>query len=376
MSGGWWRRGSAAFGWARGWAAELKGLLSEGAMERYWGVRVGHGGKYAAIARSHGFIAIGWQEFGDLTWVATAKDEKATLASLQEQYASLLGVTGVRASVGAGQAWRFAQGMVAGDLVFVPDTEKRKIYVGRITGPYVYVSKPEDDCPYKNRRAVQWLADIQRDSIQQVLLRSLGCLTTVFNLDNRAEEIRSLLKNCGVLPGKKTVSVDVVAHVRQCLHELYPKQFEEFVAEFLAAIGFDAQPTVYIGDGGIDVAGTLDAQGLAQILLRVQVKRKVTAVGIETVLKTRGALAVDEQGAIITLGGFTAQARKEAEAEGKKTIALVEGTAFVEMILENWGKLAPEMQALLGVLPREVLPVRERFEVVRGTELGSVKRAE
>lgn len=330
---------------------------------RFWGVRVGHGGRYAEAARSGGFVAIDWNEFGDMTWVANSEDQKEALGRLQEQYGTLLGITGVRASVGAGQAWRFAKEFSLGDIVFVPHTDKGKVYVGRVASPYMYLTAPSDGCPYKNRRAVEWIADLDRSAFPQALLRSLGCLTTVFNLDNRAEEILAFLNIDGGHPGKKAHEEDVIAHVRQHLHDLHPKQFEEFVADFLAAVGFDAQPTVYVGDGGIDVAGTLDAQGLAQVLLRVQVKRKVSSVGIDTVLMTRGALAVDEQGAIITLGGFTAQARKEAEAEGKKTIVLIEGTTFVEMILENWQKLRPEVQALLGVQPREVLPVRERFEI-------------
>jgi len=48
---------------------------------------------------------------------------------------------------------------------------------------------------------------------------------------------------------------------------------------------------------------------------------------------------------------------------GKKTIILVEGPSFVEMVLEHWDDLDKGPRERLGVRPMERLPVGERFEV-------------
>jgi restriction system protein len=334
---------------------------------RYWGVRVGQGGMYAEAARKGGFIAIEWHELGDLTWVANVVDDGEAQQKLLDAYVAAYGQTGMRAAIGAGQVRRFARDIRDGDVVFLPYSARGLVYVGRIKGGFRYLPSPVDGCPYRQRREVEWLLDVPRKSLPEGLRSSLGALTTVFNLDNRAEEARALLSGqtsstSSTVMIKKPVK-DVVQHVLERLHQMRPKAFEDFVAAYFAAIGYDSEATQYVGDGGIDVVGTLDAEGLAQILLRVQVKRTRQNVGIETVLKTRGALAVDEQGAIVSLGSFTAQAQMEAQAPGKKTIVLVDGDTFAEMLLARWVDLTEDARVLLGVRRKDEIPVRERFVV-------------
>lgn len=332
---------------------------------RYWGVRVGPGGQYAEVARKGGFVAIEWHKLGDLSWLASAKDGAEAGAKLLKEHEAVYAMSGMKAAISAGQVRRFVREIAAGDLVLLPHAAKGLVYVGRVEGGFQYVADPDDGCPYRQRRRVEWLRDLPRKELPPALLNSLGSLVTVFNLDNRAVEVEAAL---GMEPttkaGTKVKPLDVVAHVLGRLHAMHPKDFESFVAAYFVAIGYTAEPTPYTGDGGIDVTGTLDAEGLAQVLLRVQVKRTRDNVGIETVLKTRGALEVDAQGAIISLGGFTEKAKQEAEATNKKTIVLVDGESFVEMLLDHWDDLDEAAKSLLAIRPKERLPVRERFAVV------------
>ena len=333
-------------------------------MPNYWGVRVGEGSRYAEIARKGDFVGIGWEETGNLAWLAAMESHEVARAKILKHLEDTYGVTGMKVRLDAGQVARFVREIVVGDIVFMPNTPIGLVHIGRVSSGYSFTATPTDGCPYLSRRTVEWLKDVPRSELPPGLLSSLGALTTIFSLERRAEEAEAVVygHNGGGTPPIPTR--DVVEHVLSRLHGLSPKDFESFVADFLGAVGFEAQAIGKSGDGGIDVVGTLNAQGLAQVLLRVQVKRTKSSVGNDAVLKTRGALAVDEQGAIITLGGFTAQARREAECEGKKTIVLVEGEAFVEMVLDNWTKLRPATQALVGVRERDMLPVRERFLVV------------
>jgi restriction system protein len=316
------------------------------------------------VAHAGGFVAIGWDEFDDLGWLRDADDATGASERLIEEYQQRNSTTRMQTAIGAGQLVRFVREMQVGDTIVLPNSSAGVIHLGEVSGPYQFVVQPADTCPQRHRRPVRWLKTVSRQELPQTLINSLGCSTTVFNLDNRAEILKGLLAGVPQEGGSGgTPPTSVVEHVLRRLHAMHPKDFEAFVASYFQAIGYDATSTPYVGDGGIDVAGYLDAEGLAKVLLRVQVKRKRTSVGIETVLKTRGALAVDEQGAIVALGGFTAQARAEAEAQGKKTIVLVDGERFVELVLEHWEDLTTEARTLLGVLPKERLPVRERFMV-------------
>jgi restriction system protein len=329
----------------------------------YWGVRLGKGGQYADLARELGFIAVGWEELGDLSWLAQATDEGDARGKLHEMFATTYAQTGMKASIAEGQLWRFVREIRADDVILVPHVTRAVVHVGSVAGGAEYVATPPDGCPYRLRRKVTWVRDIPRTVLTGKLRSSLNSMLTVFSLANRTAEIRAALgEKDSVLPDAPK-RIELVKYVIDRLHGMHPQDFESFVASYFRAIGYDAEPTQYVGDGGIDVVGTLDAEGLAKIDLRVQVKRTQSSVGIDTVLKTRGALAVDEQGAIVSLGGFTAQARAEAEADGKKTIVLVEGDTFVELLLDHWHDLDEAARRLLGVRPKEELPVRDRFEV-------------
>ena len=81
----------------------------------------------------------------------------------------------------------------------------------------------------------------------------------------------------------------------------------------------------------------------------------------------RGTLGVDEHGVLITTGRFTKQAQTEAEAEGKKPIALIDGQMLVDLILTHYNELDEEYKELLQLRSREV-PLRERFytTVIKG----------
>lgn len=58
----------------------------------------------------------------------------------------------------------FARGMEYGDIVFMPDTPRREVLVGEVTGPYYY----DQTLPverYRHRRPVRWLGRIRLDDL-------------------------------------------------------------------------------------------------------------------------------------------------------------------------------------------------------------------
>lgn len=126
--------------------------------------------------------------------------------------------------------------------------------------------------------------------------------------------------------------------LRELLAAMPPKKFEGLVLDLLLEMGFDEtslKVTPYVRDGGIDVMGVYRAAGLTEVNAAVQVKRWKNNVQAPTVTGLRGSLQVHQQGIIITTGGFSSGARKEAEAPGKTRIGLIDGKQLIELLVKH-----------------------------------------
>jgi hypothetical protein len=129
------------------------------------------------------------------------------------------------------------------------------------------------------------------------------------------------------------------AIVRQQLrHEiksLSPTDFELLVTRVLTAIGYDVEHTGQTKDGAVDALAVLSFGGLTAIITKVQAKRWAQPVPAKVVRELRGALKVGEQGLVVTTAEFTADAKREAEQEGKAPIGLLGGEALVRLCAEH-----------------------------------------
>jgi len=142
-------------------------------MQRHWGIRVGVGGasdKYADLAREHSFVAIGWEEMGDLCWLRDAPEPKQAHQELLERYRHIYGASSAQLAMGASQLWRFVREMQAGDVVLLPHTSSGVIHLGEVAGPYEYLAEPSDGCPQHNCRQMRWLRTVSRRDLPQALL--------------------------------------------------------------------------------------------------------------------------------------------------------------------------------------------------------------
>jgi len=190
---------------------------------------------------------------------------------------------------------------------------------------------------------------------------------TVFNVDKHEVAIEKILGK-KISPKIKDVSGDIlVKAILERVRSLPPREFEEFVSHLLGIIGFETVTTEYVGDRGVDVIGILNAEGLTNISLKVQVRRVRGKIGIEEVQRMRGTLTVDEHGAIITTSGFSHTAQREAESERMKPISLIDGEMLVDMILRHYDKLGDKYKELIQLKKKEPPALKERFVI--STEL-------
>jgi len=238
---------------------------------RYWGIRLGQGGKFVEHARKGKYVAIGWNDLGNLEWLANKERSWGEARDqLIKRYKDIYHkATEIQVGQGSGQVMKFIRGMKEGDIVIVPDMARGKAFIGRVTGPYEYKADWADGCPYLDRRNVEWIKEVKRDAIPIKLKTSLGSLLTIFSLDRRKQEIMSLIEE-----GKKAeplvmVTGDELAKVIiSRLFNLKPEKFEHFVTHLLTLVGFEATATQYVSDKGVDVIGTLNPEGLANITLK------------------------------------------------------------------------------------------------------------
>lgn len=135
----------------------VTGALNErnGPPSNYWriGTQIGDSGNVWNETREGGFIAIGWDQIGDLSPLRGIHDCKAAIrAKLEEHYprnASVLGRW-------AGQVRDFAFEISDGDIVLAANGEQIR-GIGRVVGPYEFSTSGPASAIAPHRRPVEWL---------------------------------------------------------------------------------------------------------------------------------------------------------------------------------------------------------------------------
>lgn len=141
------------------------------------------------------------------------------------------------------------------------------------------------------------------------------------------------------------------------LQSMDPTAFERLCQRLLRESGFiEVEVTKRSGDGGIDGYGTIRISGLISFNVLFQSKRYKGNIGADVVRDFRGAMVGRaDKGLIITTGGFTIEARREATRDGAPPLDLIDGrllanklkelklgvtTTFVEQVdvAEDWFK--------------------------------------
>jgi restriction system protein len=142
----------------------------------------------------------------------------------------------------------------------------------------------------------------------------------------------------------KGLAFDIEQHNRkvrgkllQRLIKMKADEFEHFVSELLAKVGFEElKVTRFSGDGGIDVRGVLVVGEVIRTKMAVQAKKWATQnVRAPHVQQVRGSLGAHEQGLIITTSNFSKGAREEAMRADAVPIALMDGEQLVVLMVQH-----------------------------------------
>lgn len=321
-----------------------------------WMVRAGRGG-YVAECFRRGVVAVGWNELGDLSTIKT-KTEIRTL--YQATYPNDgPGTTANAVAV----LHKFRSVLKVRDEVVTYDPEDREYLIGHITSEYLF--RPGLVPDHSHIREVQWRGAVSRDKLRVTSRNSLGSTLTLFSVNREvADELREIL--AGRAPAKEVENLEeereelsqIKDETAERAHELIkdkllllnPDQMEQMAAAVLRAMGYRAKVSPKGRDRGIDVVASPDGLGLEEPRIKAEVKhRPGTKMGGPELRNFLGALRPGDRGLYISTGGFTGDARYEAE-RANLPIALVDLDELARLIESHYERFDIEGRVLLPLV--------------------------
>lgn len=317
-----------------------------------WMIRAGRGGVYAADWLERGIIGIGW-DFGGSDIAAMNREEIRAAYTAAHPSESKQKV-----AANVGQVYRFAHSMAQGSTVVMYDPAERLYHIGVINGP----CKPSDEAESLTyTRTVKWGKTALRDALSPASKNSLGGIQTIFAV---SDEVMSDLDAAGSKPTGNDGSADTdddaandeetlaatydngIELIKDRVNQLDWEDMERLVAGMLKAMGYCARVMPKGPDGGRDVVASPDALGLESPRIVAEVKHRKGAMGAPAVRSFIGGLRAGDRGLYVSTGGFTKEARYEAD-RANVPVRLLDLDAFVRHYVDAYDKADDDTRSIL-----------------------------
>ena len=316
-----------------------------------WMIRAGRGGTYAADWLARGVIGIGWDFDGADIAAMDREQIRAAYASAHPAESKQ------RVAANVGQVYRFAHSMAQGSTVVMYDPAERLYHIGEIEGPCIVADEPE---AVTYTRRVRWGKTAPRDALAPSSKNSLGGIQTIFSV---SEEVMADLE---ASTGKKRVPTpeepeedaandeetlaatydNGIELIKDRVNQLDWEDMERLVAGLLKAMGYCARVMPKGPDGGRDVVASPDALGLESPRIVAEVKHRKGAMGAPAVRSFIGGLRAGDRGLYVSTGGFTKEARYEAD-RANVPVRLLDLDAFVRHYVEVYDKTNDDTRSIL-----------------------------
>jgi len=318
-------------------------------MSEVWMVRAGEGGRLIEEFEK-GYVAIGWKAMGDVGGIRT-QDEMRT-AYVRAYPESKPGAVGNSVAM----VFKFTHVFAKGDNVITYDRETRQYLVGEIIGDYEYQPKVVGDYPHI--RKVKWLGKVDRDVLPSSTRNALGSTLTLFAVNEDSwQNFQTVLKGetpeqlvesdeTEVLEGAKEQSREFI---KDRIVRLSPNEFEEFVAGLLRAMGYKTRVSPIGPDRGVDIMASPDGFGFEQPRIAVECKHRGGTISAPLIRSFLGGRHKDDKGLYVSTGGFTKEARYEAE-RASIPMTLLDLDGLVDSVTEYYEQFDSETRTLLPLV--------------------------
>ena len=319
-------------------------------------VRAGENARLFGEFKKQSIIAIGWDGVGDLTSVNTQKEVKdLTKEVFKNEKPGYINIV-------SGQINRFRFEFKEDDYVATYSPEDRVYLVGQITGQYVY---NKSSVEYHHTRKVKWLGEVSRDLLSTSTKNTLGAISTIFEIGNDAkDEIINLvgktkseptnvdLKNIEIKSDdeldvlKNDIKIKAHEFIKDQLLKLSWDDMQRLVAGILMAMGYKTRISPVGPDRGRDVIASRDGLGLEDPRIVVEVKHRNGQMGASEIRSFTGGLRAGHKGLYVSSGGFTKEAKYEAE-RSNIPLTLINLDELVDLIVQYYDQFDSETRILI-----------------------------
>ena len=331
--------------------------------KRMWMVR-SDGGQLIETFLEKNIVSIGWGEVGSLSSF-TSRDQ--VINKVKETWPEYKPMKSV---VIGSQLNKIFELIKVGDSVITYDPSKRIYHVGKIIGEYQFDPNAKDATAHK--RKVKWEGDIERDKLSVPTKNTLGSTLSIFEISGSAEkEIISQISGKPSEPknlqnfvetSTEDLDADVITDTKDIFEEMKSKakefikdkvialdwdEMQQIIAGTLRAMGYKTRISPHGSDRGKDIVASPDGLGLEQPRIVVEVKHRPNSqMGSQEIRSFLGGRHKDDKGLYVSTGGFTKDAKYEAD-RASIPLTLMDIDDLVDLIIENYEDLDMETRTLL-----------------------------
>ena len=208
-------------------------------------------------------------------------------------------------------------------------------------------------------RTVKWGQAAKRDALPASSKNSLGGIQTIFSVsDDVMADLRAAAKDKPAAEhddaedeaadddARAATYDNGIELIKDRVNQLEWEDMERLVAGLLKAMGYCARVMPKGPDGGRDVVASPDALGLESPRIVAEVKHRKGAMGAPAVRSFIGGLRAGDRGLYVSTGGFTKEARYEAD-RATVPVRLLNLDDFVRYYVEVYDKADDETRSIL-----------------------------
>jgi restriction system protein len=318
-----------------------------------WMIRAGSGGVFFEEFRERKIVGLGWRNVKNLTLF---KDRQALASAMRSAYPEY---PDQAVAMNTGQLFRFANEIQVNDKVVTYDPSGRVYLCGIIMSAYKYFPA-EDEEERVNQRSVNWLHETPRDKLSLGAKNSLGSIATLFSIsDEVSAELWGKVDTKVLQIDPIQASVDILTEtaaslqgrgrelIKDKIAALDWEEMQDLVAGLLRGMGYKTTVSQKGPDRGKDILASPDRFGFEEPRIVVEVKhRKDQRMGPSEVRSFLGGRHPKDKGLYVSTGGFTQEARYEAE-RANIPLTLMDLDLLVSATLEHYSSFDAETKRLI-----------------------------